>query len=78
MTYIRTIPEAEATGLVQQLYEQDISSRGYVENTTRTLSLHAEIMAAWAALSKAIRSNMDRRRYELITVAVASELRCTY
>jgi alkylhydroperoxidase/carboxymuconolactone decarboxylase family protein YurZ len=78
MAYIRTIPEDEATGLVRQLYEQDMSSDGYVGNTTKSLSLHPEIMAAWAGLSKAIRSNMDQRRYELITVAVAAELRCTY
>lgn len=78
MPYIRTVPEEAATGLVRQLYEQDISSDGYVGNTTKSLSLHPEIMAAWSGLSTAIRSNMDQRRYELITVAVASELRCSY
>ncbi len=78
MAYIRTVPEEAATGLVRQLYERDISSDGYVWNTTKSLSLHPEIMAAWSGLTAAIRSNMDQRRYELITVAVASELRCSY
>ncbi len=58
--------------------KQDIASDGYVENTTKSLSLHPEIMAAWSGLAAAIRSNMNQRRYELITVAVASELCCSY
>jgi alkylhydroperoxidase/carboxymuconolactone decarboxylase family protein YurZ len=29
-------------------------------------------------MAKAIRSKMDLRRYELITVAVAARLRCSY
>jgi len=78
MAYIRTISEDEATGIVRQLYEQDLAADGYVGNTTKSLSLHPEIMTAWAGLSRAIRSNLDQRRYELVTVAVAAELRCTY
>ena len=34
--------------------------------------------AAYRALGKAIRSGMDLRRYELITIAVAARLRCSY
>lgn len=78
MAFIRTIAEDEAAGLVRQLYEQDRSQDGYVNNTTKALSLHPEIATAWSALSKAIRSNMDPRRYELITVGAAVELRSTY
>jgi uncharacterized peroxidase-related enzyme len=78
MAFIRTIPEDEATGLVRQLYDQDVATDGYINNTTKVLSLHPEIAVAWSALSRAIRSNMDPRRYELITVGAAVELRSTY
>ena len=78
MAFIRTILEEEANGLVRQLYDQDMATDGYVNNTTRALSLHPEVAVAWSALSRAIRSNMDPRRYELITVGAAVELRSTY
>lgn len=78
MAFIHTIPEEEATAMAKELYEHDLKHDGYVANYTKVLSLRPEVMAAWRGLSRAIRANMDQRRYELVTVAVASELRCTY
>jgi uncharacterized peroxidase-related enzyme len=78
MAFIRTIQEDEATGLVRQLYDQDLATDGYVNNTTKVFSLHPEVAVTWSALGRAIRSNMDPRRYELVTVAAAVELRSTY
>lgn len=78
MAFIRTIPEAEAAGPTRELYDQDRKAIGYVPNYTQALSLHPEIMQGWRVLSRAIRSNMDVRRYELITVVAAAAVRCTY
>lgn len=78
MAFIKTVPPDEATGLVKELYDHDMKNLGYVANYTSALSLHPEIMAAWRNLSREIRSRMDVRRYELVTVAASAALRCSY
>lgn len=78
MAFVRTIPVEEATGTVKEIYDQDLQQHGYVANYTKALSLHPEIMVAWRNLSRAARANMDLRRYELVTIAVANRLRCSY
>lgn len=78
MAYIRTIPPEEATGKLRELYDADLKTYGYVPNFSQALSLRAEVLAAYRNLLGAIRSNMDLRRYELVTVAAASRLRCSY
>ncbi len=78
MTYIRTIPEAEATGQLRELYEADRQNNGYVPNNTQAMSLRPEVIAAWRGLLGAIRANLDLRRYELVTLAATTALRCSY
>jgi hypothetical protein len=78
MTFIHTVPPDEAAGLVKEHYERDLQHGGYIANSTRALSLRPEVFSAWRTLIGAIRANMDRRRYELVTVIAASRLRCTY
>jgi hypothetical protein len=78
MSFIQTIPPEEATGKVKELYDADLKNLGYVANYTRALSLRPEVLAAYRNLSTAIRANMDLRRYELVTIAAASRLRCSY
>ncbi|HET6611542.1 MAG TPA: peroxidase-related enzyme, partial [Kofleriaceae bacterium] len=78
MPFIRTIPPHEATGTVAELYEQDRQSTGFVPNHTRSLSLRPEAVKAFRALTKAIKANMDPRRFELATLAAARALRSSY
>ena len=78
MVFIRTIPPEEATGVLGQLYDSDLKSGGAVANHTRALSLRPDVTAAWRALSTAIRSHIDPRRYELVTTIVAARMRCSY
>jgi hypothetical protein len=78
MAFIRTIPPEEAQGQLKQIYEHELESLGYIANGTLTLSLRPEVFAAWENLLKAIRSKMRLRRYELVTIAAASALHCTY
>lgn len=78
MAFVRTVSEQDATGRVKELYDADIGAMGYVPNYTKVLSLRPEILVAYRALGRAIRSGMDVRRYELVTVAVAARLRCSY
>jgi uncharacterized peroxidase-related enzyme len=78
MTFIRTIPPAEAEGEVREMYERTQAELGYVPNYAKTFSARPHVMDAWAKLLKSIRSTMDARRYELVTLAAARALRSSY
>lgn len=78
MTFIRTIPIEESEGKLKEIYDHEIETLGYIANGTMTLSLRPEVFAAWETLLKTIRSKMRLRRYELVTIAAASALHCTY
>jgi hypothetical protein len=78
MAFIKTVSEEQAEGLVQELYQAEKKSNGYVPNYTKALSLHPEAYDAWKKLIGAIRSKMRMRRYELVTFATAMALNCTY
>ena len=47
-------------------------------NYERAFAERPDVYAAWAALSGAIKANMDLRRYELATLAAARRLRSSY
>jgi len=78
MAFIRTIPEAEASGKLKQLYDQKAAEKGYVPDHLKAISLRPEAVEAWEHLLASTRSNLDSRRYGLVTIAVASALKCTY
>ncbi len=78
MTSIRTVPSEQATGKVQEMYDEDLKNLGYVANYTQAFSLRPEVYLAWRNLIGTIRGKMRLRRYELVTFAAASALRCTY
>ncbi len=78
MAYITTVPSEEAAGTLREMYDQDLESNGYIANHTRAMSLRPEAINAWRNLNIAIKSNMDLRRYELVTLAAAVALRSTY
>jgi uncharacterized peroxidase-related enzyme len=78
MAYLPGVAPESASGLVQELYEEDVASLGYVANYSRLFSLRPEVYRAWKGLIGAVRGDMDLRRYELATIAAASALRCTY
>jgi alkylhydroperoxidase/carboxymuconolactone decarboxylase family protein YurZ len=78
MAFILTVSETEATGRLRELYDNNIQNRGSVPNYVKAMSLRPEVIDAWQNLISAIRSPMDLRRYELVTIAAAAALRCTY
>jgi hypothetical protein len=78
MTFIRTIPYEEAEGKVKEIYDVDIKDQGFIANGTKAMSLRPDAYLAWEALRKAVRSKMRLRRFELVTIATASALHCTY
>ena len=78
MTFIETVPDAEATEAVARMYEADRAAFGYVPNLSRAFSLRPDVYAAWRQLNGAVKANMDLRRYELATVAAARRLGSSY
>lgn len=78
MAYIETVPEAEAEGLVKDVYDTARKTFGYVPNHAKLFSLRPKVYQAWTELLASFRSHMRLRRYELITFASALELDCTY
>jgi uncharacterized peroxidase-related enzyme len=78
MAFIREIPPQEATGDVRALYDLDLKSLGYVANYSKVFAHRPEVYVAWRGLVGAIRSSMDERRYELVTLAAASTLQSSY
>jgi alkylhydroperoxidase/carboxymuconolactone decarboxylase family protein YurZ len=80
MAFIRTISEAEATGKLREIYDGSMANRGrgYIPNYLKAMSLRPEAIEAWQKLIAAVRAPMDTRRYELVTIAAAAALRCSY
>ncbi len=78
MTFIQTIPLEEATGLLKQVYDKELADNGVVDNGVRAFGLRPSAHIAWQQLRVTIQSHMDMRRYELVTLAAAASLRCSY
>jgi hypothetical protein len=78
MAYIETIGEAQAEGLLKDLYQTEEKANGYIPNYAKAMSLNPEAYDAWKKLIGSIRSRMRLRRYELVTFATAMATHCTY
>ena len=78
MPFIKTVPEADASEAVAEIYEADRATFGHLPNFTQSFSLRPEVYSAWLQLNGAIKAGMDLRRYELATVAAARRLRSSY
>jgi uncharacterized peroxidase-related enzyme len=78
MAFIDTITDADADEQTAEMYRSDRERMGYVPNYTRVFGARPDVYAAWRSLGDAIGSGMDTRRYELVTLAAARQLRSTY
>jgi uncharacterized peroxidase-related enzyme len=76
--FIDPIPEDEAPETVADMYAVDRSHWGFLPGFTRVFSRHPDAYQAWRQLNVAVRSGMDARRYELVTLAAARTLRSSY
>jgi uncharacterized peroxidase-related enzyme len=74
MTFISTTPPNAARDAVADMYRRQQSSWGYVPNYAKVFSHRPEVLARWGQLLAEIRRPMDRRRFELVTFAVAHEI----
>lgn len=76
--FVRTIPEKSATGPVADYYRQQHEAWGFLPNYARVFSSRPDVAQAWNTLNLAIHGGMDRRLFELATIAAARALHSTY
>jgi len=76
--FIDIVDEATATGPVAEYYGQQREAWGFLPNYAPAFSLRPDVAQAWNLLNATIRNGMDRRRFELVTIAAARALRSTY
>jgi uncharacterized peroxidase-related enzyme len=76
--FIETIPEHAATEATAEYYRHQRESWGFLPNYAAAFGHRPGVAQAWNALNLAIRNGMDRRRFELATIAAARALRSTY
>ncbi len=75
MSFIRTQSPADAEDAVLEMYQRQEDHWGYVPNYAKVFSHRPEVLARWAKLLSEMRRPMDVRRFELVTFAVAHELK---
>jgi len=76
--FIATPDEDTLEGDAAKWYERERSGWGYLPNYAPAFATRPDVAQAWTQLNGAIRNGMDRRRYEIATIAAARALRSTY
>lgn len=81
MTWIKTVPEAEAPGDAAGAYATIRKLNGSVSNIAAAASIHPRVMVALAELLQALRGPhcaLGKRRQEMIAVLTSALHRCAY
>ena len=76
--FIDVPDEAVDDERVAAWYEKQRAAWGYLPNYAPAFALRPDVAEAWNTLNGAIRGHMERRRYELATIAAARAYRSTY
>jgi uncharacterized peroxidase-related enzyme len=78
MVFIEAVPEDAAAGELADYYAQQRAAWGFLPNYALAFSTRPDVAAAWNQLNRTVRDGMDRRRFEIATIAAARALRSTY
>jgi uncharacterized peroxidase-related enzyme len=76
--FIDAVPESAATGPLADYYQQQRAAWGFLPNYAAAFSTRPDVAKAWNTLNATVRDGMDRRRFEIATIAAARALRSTY
>jgi uncharacterized peroxidase-related enzyme len=76
--FIDAVPEDTAAGVLAEYYRQQRAAWGFLPNYAGVFSTRPDVARAWNSLNATIREGMDRRRFELATIAAARALHSTY
>lgn len=81
MSWIRSVPEGEATGRLAEVYQDIVRRRGKLSNIMRVQSLQPDAMEAHLDLYMALmfrKGGLSRAERELLAVVVSVENGCEY
>lgn len=76
--FISTVAESAAEGELAEYYRGQHAAWGFLPNYAAAFSTRPDVARAWNALNLSIRNGMDRRRFEIATIAAARARRSTY
>lgn len=76
--FIETTPQSAADGALAEWYSSQEKSWGFLPDYAACFSTRPDVAKAWANLNLTVRGGMDRRRFEIATIAAARTLRSTY
>jgi uncharacterized peroxidase-related enzyme len=76
--FIRATAEQDADGELAEYYRQQRDVWGFLPNYAAAFASRPDVARAWNALNTVIRDGMDRRRFEIATIAAARTLRSSY
>jgi uncharacterized peroxidase-related enzyme len=76
--FIDSVPEQAATGALADYYRVQRDHWGFLPNYTAAFSSRPDIAAIWNQLNATVREGMQRRRFEIATIAAARAFRSTY
>ena len=78
MSFLNEVPVAQLSDEGREMYRQAENEYGFVPNLVKVFGQHPQVMSTWDELLESIRSRMDARRYELVTLVAARELKSSY
>ena len=78
MSFLATVEDAQATGATAELYARERQRVGHVPRYARAFGARSGVYDAWRLLVGELMGTMPLRRFELVTVVAARELRSTY
>lgn len=76
--FIEAPKESTVGDDVADWYERQRHAWGYLPNYAPAFATRPDVAEAWNTLNNAVRGHMDRRRFELATIAAARVYRSTY
>ena len=76
--FIDAPEESDVDGDVADWYAKQRDAWGYLPNYAPAFATRPDVARAWTTLNNAVRGHMERRRFELVTIAAARVYRSTY
>lgn len=76
--FISSVPEDAAEGDLAEYYRTQRAAWGFLPNYAAAFSTRPDVARAWNTLNATIRDGMDRRRFEIATIAAARARHSTY
>ena len=78
MAFIELLAAGTSEDAAREIFAAETDRFGYTPNFARAFARRPAVYTAWTKLNGAIKATMDERRYELVTVAAARQLRSSY